>query len=316
MKKLTTRFYQSLKQVIDSAGKRLIVYTDAKTGLLGILSETLEVRTAPKYRSIQPILEVFPKDYSDGNIPAGFVFTTDQEFGYMSQTGPELFHTKLLTKSPEVSYLPMKLDSFAAFTELMSYDTLQLVDFGKPYEKKAAADAEKQFFANLALAFDLPKDSTEKEVMRQLIAKKIIAERGQSPDFTYDDFFAVAYYIQTGTTALTLSKDQLWSWGKQNSLYFERGPHDQVGVDDFNWLLLSKALFKAKNPTYKMRPLQADQLTDAERSMLLSLLQPNGVKSENVRLPLPASIASAHLPKLVSDYNKAAPQLLQDYLKQ
>lgn len=172
LERITTGNYQSLKPLPQSDKRPgVVVYQDKQTGLYGLLAADGRQLTAPRYEAIKPSGEVFPGLWLHDDTQPPFAFATKDQFGYLDQDGKELFTTKFLTKKPVITYRPLQLQSFEAYTTLMKQNPLELVDFGKPYSWSGKGSSESKFYANLALYAGLPQGAGKAEVFAALEAK-------------------------------------------------------------------------------------------------------------------------------------------------
>ncbi|MGO0059591.1 WG repeat-containing protein [Brevibacillus fluminis] len=315
---LTTGNYKSLRNASVSPEKsQHLIVQDAKTGLYGLINTKGAVLAAPKYEYLSLIDDTFAEqlDYDPG-IQHWFVVIKGNQFGYLNENGKEMFMTPLYTKAPKVTNLAVKAGAFPEFENVMAVASEQLVDYGKPYSQ-IKGDAENMFYGHVALYFDLPQDSSKEAIIAALVSKGILPATRTGADFSDDDFFALAYYMVNGASAQQLTGDQRFQWANDRGLYFQRGGHDCTSpFVDYDFLFMNKLLL-AKKANVKLKPktLSFETLTDKQRSMLLSLIQVNGIPYDKARLPLTRAILDPQLKKLIAEYNKASVQLLQAYLK-
>lgn len=94
LKQMTSGSYGRLEVLSTYSGAKLVTYRDKKTGLLGVLSKDWRTAAPPAYESIKPMDQVFPM-LGVEQLPAPFVFTTKDKFGYLDANGAELFRTAL-----------------------------------------------------------------------------------------------------------------------------------------------------------------------------------------------------------------------------
>jgi hypothetical protein len=314
---LTRKRYKSLRVVTNMADNQsLIVYQDGKTGRYGILKRDMSEQTPAKYEWIRPVSELFPQLYRDRDLPMSFVFATDKQFGYVNGAGQEIFQTPLFSRKPNITQRPLTVNTFPAFAQLLDDEATQVVNFGKPY-RLHGAESEPLFVANLALYLGLPKETGKQEVFAALAAKGIIPATEKRTDFSYEDFFSLAYYMYNGKPHTSLTKQQLWEWGMRQGLYYERSPHEHADpYADFNRFFINKLLlYKHAGEQVKARTLSLQTLTEQQESMLLSQVQVNGTDYQSLLFPLPREWVQQTLQQLIKEYNQNAPRLLQATIK-
>ncbi|RNB89728.1 hypothetical protein EDM56_11165 [Brevibacillus fluminis] len=315
---LTTGNYKSLRSASVSPEKsQHLIVQDAKTGLYGLVSTKGTVLAAPKYEYLSLIDDTFSEQLGyDTGIQHWFVVVKGNQFGYLNENGKEMFMTPLYTKAPKVTNRAVKAGAFYDFEMVMRFESSELVDYGKPYSQ-IKGDDENRFYSHVALYFDLPQDSSKQAIIAALVSKDILPTTRTGADFSYDDFFALAYYMVNGETSQKLTADQRFQWANDRGLYIQRGGHDFTSIYvDYDSLFMNKLLL-AKKANVKLKPktLSFETLTEKQRGMLLPLIQVNGIPSDKSRLPLTRAYLDPQLKKLLAEYNKASAQLLQAYLK-
>ncbi|USG66946.1 hypothetical protein NDK47_06515 [Brevibacillus ruminantium] len=318
LKPLTNGSYDRLEILSTHGEVKIGTYRDKKTGLLGILGKDWKVVSAPVYESIKPFDQVFPQLGLVQSTPAPFVFLKKDRFGYLSESGAELFQTALLTKRPAVTYQPLTAQPFAAFQTLLQTDPLRLVDFGKAYGWESGRSSETNFFANLALYLELPAGAAKQEVLAALIERGVLAPTVLSAGFANTDFYALMYSIATGGGSQSLTQQQLADWASKRGLVYERGGHHFVDVyAEYQQLFFRELLrVQAGRGVYKAKTLTLATLDEFQRSMLSSLIVVNGRPMEQLPVPLPADELNRHLNVLIQPYNKQAQAMLQAAVKQ
>lgn len=319
--RLSSGNYRSLKFLSTGEGKPgAIVYQDPTTGGYGLMGTNGSILTAPKYEVIATSRDVFPQLWNEGSALPPYLFTTKQQFGYLDQQGQELFQTAFLTKKPTFTYRPLTTQNFLSFTELIRQNPLELIAFDKPYSWPEGVSSEKRFFANLALYLNLPKEADKDAVLADLIGKGIIKEDAIRSNLRDEDMFALSYFMETGKSS-QMTSAELWEWASKRGLVIERGGHNYYQSMDlyaeyhqlfFRELLRSPAGKKAAHPT----KLTVTALSMAQQRMLESMINVNGKPLEQLPLLLPREEWTRGMNTIISQYNKQAPQLLADYLKQ
>jgi hypothetical protein len=294
----------------------LIVYQDGKTGRYGILKRDFSEQTPAKYELIRPVIEAFPDLHVERDLPMSFVFTTGKQFGYLNGAGQEIFQTPLFSRKPNITHRPLTVSTFPAFGHLLASEAVQVVDFSKPY-RLYGGDGEPLFVANLALYLGLPKETGKQEVFAALAAKGIIPVKEKRTDFTYSDFFSLAYYMYNGKPNTSLTEQQLWEWGMRQGLYVERSPHQYVDLyAEFNRFFINRLLlYKHAGAQVKAKPLSLQTLTEQQENMLLSQVQVNGTDYTILPFPLPREWVDQKLQQLIKEYNQNAQRLLQATIK-
>ncbi|MCM3557038.1 WG repeat-containing protein [Brevibacillus borstelensis] len=317
LKQMTSGSYGRLEVLSTYSGAKLVTYWDKNTGLLGVLSKDWRTAAPPAYESIKPMDQVFPM-LGVEQLPAPFVFTTKDKFGYLDANGAELFRTALLTKRPTVTYQNVTAQPFPAYQQLLQSDPLKLVDFGKPYKWDRELSGEANFFANLALYFDFPTGSGKREVLAFLTGKGILQPDPARTDFAGTDFYALMHNVVQGTSGKSLTEQQLVDWATKRGLVRERGGHYQGDIyADYHQLFFQELLkAQAGKGSYKAKPLALSALDESQRSMLSTRIIVNGRAFEQLPVPLPSVELDRHLNTLIQQYNKHAASLLQAAVKQ
>ncbi|WP_242774643.1 WG repeat-containing protein [Brevibacillus parabrevis] len=322
LQRLTTGGYQALKLLgLSDKGAKAIVYRDKATGLHGLLTQDGKQLTAPQYESIRLSSEAFPGLWSAAEGQPPFAFSKKDQFGYLDREGKELFASKLLTKKPAISYLPLQLPSFAAYSELMKQNPLELIDFGKPYSWPEGGSSEGKFYANLALYLELPQGAGKSEVLAALTGKAIIKPDEGRSDLSDEDMYSLVYYMATGKSSLSMTAEQLTRWAEQRGIVLQRGGNQYYQTMDlyreyhqmfFSELLRSLAGKKVAKP----KVLKQGELSFAQKKMIESMLLVNGRPAEQLPMPLPQAEWEQGVQPFLTAYQKQAAQLLAAYEKQ
>ncbi|QQE75377.1 hypothetical protein KDJ56_05190 [Brevibacillus composti] len=317
LKPLTDGSYGSIEALSTYSGEKIMTYRDRKTGLLGVLSQDWHPATPPVYDSIKPFDQVF-RQLAFERKPAPFVFTKKEKFGYLSQTGAELFQTALLTKRPTVTYQPLTAQPFPAYRELLRMDPLRLVDFGKPYGWASGQGSEANFFANLALYLQLPPAAGKQEVLAELTERGVLKADPLRTELTPPDWFALMHFVVTGSSGQALTAQQLEEWAMKRDLVRQYGHPINVDIyADYHQLFFRELLrAQAGSGLYKAKPLSLATLDEYQRNMLGALIKVNGRELMSLPVPLPAAELDRHLQVLIQQYNKQAAALLQAAVKQ
>ncbi|MFF0830733.1 WG repeat-containing protein [Brevibacillus sp. NPDC003359] len=318
--RLSTGDYQSMKYLPLPALKTgAIAYQDKKTGLYGLMSLEGKVLTAAKYEAILSTNKVFSQVWwskADEQIP--YVFTTKDQFGYLSQSGQELFATRFLTKKPVVSYSPITFQSFSAYSNMMRQRPLELIDFGKPYSWPAGGDSEGKLFANLALYLNMPKDAGKQAVFAELVSKGIIKNDEKRTVMSDEDMFRVAYFMATGKTSQAMTPPQVMEWAQKRGIVPVReGMSYYMTMDlyaEYQHILMTELMRSLKGKkVLKPKVLTTATLSDAQQQMLTTALIVNGKPANQLPVPLPQAEWQKAIQVLVNQYNKQAAQLLAAY---
>ncbi|MGG1663350.1 WG repeat-containing protein [Brevibacillus sp. NRS-1366] len=318
--RLTTGNYLSLKPHPASNGKQgAIVYQDEKTGLYGFMTVEGKPLTVPKYGVIRPTNEVFPQYWPSEEKRPPFLFTTNQQFGYLDENGQELFTTAFLTKKPAITYRPLNLQGFTSYTDLIRQNPLELIEFDKPYSWPVGGSSEQKFFANLALYLNLPKEAGKKGVLAELVSKGILKADADRAGMNDDDLFALLYFMATGKTSQALNTAQLWEWAQKRGLVIERGGHNYYQTMDLYaehyqrfFQELTRSLSGKK--AVKAKVLSLGNLSFAQQQMLTPMIMVNGKAWNELMLPLPEEEWRKAANGLIAQYNKQVAGLLGAYL--
>ncbi|MED4751834.1 WG repeat-containing protein [Brevibacillus choshinensis] len=319
--RLSNGNYGSLKYLSAGVGKPgAIAYQDAKTGGWGLLNIDGKQLTAPAFDHLYPGAQVFPQLWQDTSSQSPFVFLTKQQFGYLDQNGQETFQTAFLTKKPTITYRPLTIQSSFSYSDIIRQNPLELVAFDKPYSWPEGVTSEKRFFANLALYINLPKEAGKEEVLAELIGKGIIKADDTRSDLRDEDMFALSYYMETGQIS-QMTSSQLWEWASKRGLVIQRGGHNYYQSMDlyaeYHQLFFRELLhIPAGQKTAQAKKLSVATLSPAQKNMLESLIIVNGKAWDQLPLPLPKEDWTKAMNTLIDQYNKQAPQMLANYLKQ
>ncbi|MFS0920510.1 WG repeat-containing protein [Brevibacillus sp. 179-C 1.1 NHS] len=312
--------YQSMKYLHSpDLETGAIAYQDKKTGLYGLMSLEGKVLTAAKYEAILSTNKVFSQVWwskADEQIP--YVFTTKDQFGYLNQGGQELFATRFLTKKPVVSYSPITFQSFSAYSDMLRYRPLELIDFGKPYSWPVAGDSESKFFANLAFYLNMPKDAGKQAVLAELVSKGILKADENRSVMSDEDMFRVAYFMATGKTSQAMTTQQVMEWAQKRGIVPVReGMSYYMTMDlyaEYQHILMTELMRSLKGKkVLKPKVLTTASLSDAQQQMLTTALIVNGKPANQLPLPLPQAEWQKAIQGLVNQYNKQAAQLLAAY---
>ncbi|CAI8731347.1 WG repeat-containing protein [Brevibacillus sp. IT-7CA2] len=318
--RLSTGDYQSMKYMPLPALKTgAIAYQDKKTGLYGLMSLEGKVLTAAKYEAILPTNKVFSQVWwskADDEIP--YVFTTKDQFGYLSQGGQELFATRFLTKKPVVSYSPITFQSFSAYSDTMRQRPLELIDFGKPYSWPAGGNSESHFFANLALYLNLPKDAGKQAVLSELVFKGIIKADENRSVMSDEDMFRVAYFMATDKTSQAMTTLQVMEWAQKRGIVPVReGMSYYMTMNlyaEYQHILMTELMRSLKGKkVLKPKVLTVATLSPVQQQMLTTALIINGKPVDQLSIPLPHAEWQKAIQSLVNQYNKQAAKLLAAY---
>ncbi|QRG66563.1 WG repeat-containing protein [Brevibacillus choshinensis] len=314
--------YGSLKYLDAGDGKPgAIAYQDGKSGMWGLLSIDGKQLTEAKFDNLYPTRQVFPQLWLETSSQASFVFMTKQRLGYLDQNGQETFQTALLTKKPTITNRPLaSTQTLVSYSDILRQDPLELVAFDKPYSWPEGVSSEKRFFANLALHLNLPKEAGKEEVLEELIGKGIIKQDDSRTDLSDEDMFALCYYMETGQIS-QMTYASLLEWAYKRGLVIQRGGHNYYQSMDlyheyhqmfFREMLRTPAGKKAAQP----KKLSLATLSTAQKNMLESMILVNGKAWDQLPLPLPKEEWTGAMNALIDQYNKQAPQMLANYLKQ
>ncbi|NTU31798.1 WG repeat-containing protein [Brevibacillus sp. HB1.1] len=317
--RLSTGDYQSMKYLpLPDRKMGVIAYQDKKTGLYGLMSLEGKVLTAAKYEAILPTNKVFSQMWSKADDQTPYVFTTKDQFGYLSQGGQELFATRFLTKKPVVSYSPITFQAFSAYSDVMRHRPLELIDFGKPYSWPAGGNSESKFFANLALYLNLPKDAGKQAVLSDLVSKGIIKVDENRSVMSDEDMFRVAYFMATGKTSQAMKTPEVMEWAQKRGIVPVReGMSYYMTMDlytEYQHILMTELMRSLKGKkVLKPKTLTTASLSDAQQQMLTTALIVNGKPANQLSVPLPQAEWQKAIQGLVNQYNKQAAQLLAAY---
>ncbi|TQK45651.1 WG repeat protein [Brevibacillus sp. AG162] len=317
--RLSSGDYQSMKYMhLYDLKTGAIAYQDNKTGLYGLMSLEGKVLTSAKYEAILPTNQVFSQVWSKAEDQLPYVFTTKDQFGYLGQGGQEVFATRFLTKKPVVSYSPITFQAFSAYSDMLRYRPLELIDFGKPYSWPAGGNSESQFFANLALYLNLPKDAGKQVVLSELVSKGIIKADEDRSVMSDEDMFRVAYFMATGKTSQAMTTPQVLEWAqKQGIVPVREGMSYYMTMNlyaEYQHILMTELMRSLKGKkVLKPKVLTTTSLSDAQQQMLTTALIVNGKPANQLPLPLPQAEWQKAIQGLVNQYNKQAAQLLAAY---
>ncbi|MED1913928.1 WG repeat-containing protein [Bacillus thuringiensis] len=317
--RLSTGDYQSLKFLIAANRKQsAIVYEDKKTGLRGLLSMDGKVLTSAKFETIMPVEQVFLQLWNPAGSQSPYVFTTKDQFGYLDQGGQELFATRFLTKKPVVSYRPITVDSFSAYSDLMRQSPLELINFDKPYSWSSGGNSESKFFTNLALYLNLPKDVGKQAVVTELVSTGVIKADEKRTVMSDEDMFRVAYFMATGKTSQAMTTPQVVEWALKRGIVPERGGMSYYMTMDlyteYQHILMTELMRSLKGKkVLKPKVLTVATLSPVQQQMLTTALVINGKPVDQLSIPLPQAEWQKAIQGLVNQYNKQAAKLLAAY---
>ncbi|GED26804.1 hypothetical protein BAG01nite_29060 [Brevibacillus agri] len=322
LERITTGNYQSLKPLPQSDKRPgVVVYQDKQTGLYGLLAADGRQLTAPRYEAIKPSGEVFPGLWLHDDTQPPFAFATKDQFGYLDQDGKELFTTKFLTKKPVITYRPLQLQSFEAYTTLMKQNPLELVDFGKPYSWSGKGSSESKFYANLALYVGLPQGAGKAEVFAALEAKGAIKPDAKRADMSDEDMYSLAYFMPTGKSSQSLTAKELTEWAQKRGIVPQRGGMSYyMSMDlykEYHQMFFAELLRSvAGKKLAKPKVLKAGELSPEQKALVETMLLVNGKQANQLPLPLPQAEWNRGVQGFLTAYQKQAAGLLAAYEKQ